>query len=428
MSRSAPEGSAGQAGYAATYLLHYSEVALKGKNRPQFVRVLRRNVKRAMGGEGACTVEHREGRLLLRTSLDRSSVEKRLSRVFGVAWFAETAVVRPLFRDIADQVVATARLGKGTFRITARRTDRAFPIGSMDMERKLGAEVVESTGRRVDLSGPEETIHSDVLKDRAFVYSDRASGLGGLPVGSAGRVLHLFSGGIDSPVAAWLLMKRGCTPVYLHFYLAPTPQYALESKVMGLVKVLAEYSGKTTLLLIPFADYQLATAEAPGDLEPSLFRRFMRVAAESLATRFGAEAISTGDSLSQAASQTLSNTAVFDSGSSLPVLRPLLTYDKEEVISLARRIGTYELSLQEYKDCCAIITRHPRTRVKGEAIDFYADRLGFRALAESSIRAGTLVTFNPATGEARSSSLADVGGNAPRGSSARSGLRAEAKL
>ena len=240
-----------------------------------------------------------------------------------------------------------------------------------------------------------------------MVYAGMRAGPGGLPVGTAGRVMLLFSGGIDSPVASWLLMKRGCMPVYVHFYLAPSPAAALESKITKLVKVLSAYGGKSTLVLVPFAEYQLATAGKAEELEPSLFRRFMRMACESLAPWFGASAIGTGDSLSQAASQTLWNLAAFDGGSTVPILRPLLTFDKEEIIGLAKSISTYEPSLEEYKDCCAIVTRHPRTRLKAAAIDEAVERLGLRKLVWEVVERSTLVTYNPVKGGLKSVPLAD---------------------
>ena len=218
----------------------------------------------------------------------------------------------------------------------------------------------------------------------------------------------LFSGGIDSPVAAWLMMKRGCMPVYVHFYLAPSPLAALDSKITRLLKVLSAYGGKSTLVLVPFAEYQLATTGEAGDLEPSLFRRFMRMTCEALAPWFGASAIATGDSLSQAASQTLWNIGSFDEGSTLPILRPLLTFDKEEIIAMARKVSTYDLSLEEYKDCCAIITRHPRTRVKAGTISDAAAGLDFAKLVWSVIDGATLVTYNPSTDEMKSAPLADA--------------------
>ena len=182
----------------------------------------------------------------------------------------------------------------------------------------------------------------------------------------------------------------------------------MQSKVTKLLKVLSAWGGKSTLIMVPFAEYQLATAGIPGDLEPSLFRRFMRMTAERLAPQLRASAVSTGDSLSQTASQTLWNIGVFDSGSSLPVLRPLLSYDKEEVVGLARRIGTYELSLEEYKDCCAIITRHPRTRAKAAKIAEYAEGLGFRNLISRSLESASLASYSPENDEMKSASLSKV--------------------
>ena len=378
------------------FVAHYAEVALKGNNRPEFVRALRRGLNRALGGLGH-TVTYTEGRFLIEAAAEEQEVAKRLSRVFGLTWFAPVTIVPSAYPKILDGVLATSTASDArAFRIVVRRVDKAFPIGSQDLEAKLGAEVIRATGKTVDLSHPDLSVHVDVLKGKALVYSARSKGPGGLPLGTAGRVIHLFSGGIDSPVAAWLLMKRGTRPVYLHFYLAPTPKAAVESKITKLVRVLSAYEGKSTMVLVPFAEYQLATSGVPGDLEPSLFRRFMRMTAEGLAPEFNARAISTGDSLSQAASQTLWNIASFDEGSTLPILRPLLTYDKDEIIGLARRIGTYDLSIEEYKDCCAIITRHPRTRVKGEEISEYVRRFTLQNLVWRSIAKSSLVTYNPA--------------------------------
>ena len=394
------EGPPARTGHlTSVYAIHYSEIALKGKNRPDFVRILRRNLKRATAALGETSVESREGRILLESDGEAANLESALLKVFGVAWFARASVVGRDYESIRGAVVDCALSENGSFMIAARRSDKTFPISSMELGRRLGDDVVTRTRRPVDLSEPATTIHVDVLRSRALVYSAKTKGLGGLPVGTSGRVMHLFSGGIDSPVAAWLLMKRGCRPVYLHFYLAPSPDYALDSKVGRLVRLLTEYSGRSSLILIPFAEYQLATAGAPSEAEPSLFRRFMRVTAEELAGTFGASALSTGDSLSQTASQTLWNMAVFDAGSDLPILRPLLGYDKEEIVQLARKIGTYEPSIEEYRDCCAIITRHPRTRVKRELIDSLSGTLGFQELARRCIGLGTLAGFDQRRGQ-----------------------------
>ena len=377
------------------FVVHYSEIALKGNNRPEFVKALRMSINRALAGIDH-SLSYFEGRFIVDTGGEESEISQRLSRVFGVSWFAPVNVVPPDYPSISASVLALARSESGrTFKISPRRPDKTFSMSSQELATRLGAEVVDATGKSVDLSNPELSIHVDLLRGNALIYTDRARGPGGLPLGTAGRILNLFSGGIDSPVAAWLLMKRGTIPVYLHFYLAPTPEAAIDSKITKLLKVLSTYQGRTTLVLVPFADYQLGTFGVPGELEPCLFRRFMRMVAEGLAPRFGAKAISTGDSLSQAASQTLWNIASFDEGSTLPILRPLLTYDKDEIINLARRIGTYDLSLEEYKDCCAMITRHPRTRVKGVEISEYVRTFGLQDLVWRTIEKATLVAYNP---------------------------------
>jgi thiamine biosynthesis protein ThiI len=400
---------------ADTYVVHYSEVALKGKNRPEFMRVLRRNIARTLAPFHS-DVESRDSRLFVTLDADPTEVVLRLSRVFGVAWFARTDVVDPDYGKIEDAVLEAARASTAqTFMVDSRRADKGFPISSMELARTLGSVVADKTGKRVDLSDPGLRIHVDIIRRQALIYAAKTQGPGGLPVGTAGRVMHLFSGGIDSPVAAWLLLKRGVRPVYLHFYLAPTSEVPMQSKITKLVKVLSAWGGKSTLVMVPFAEYQLATAEVPGELEPSLFRRFMRMTAEQLAPLFGASAVSTGDSLSQAASQTLWNLGVFDSGSSLPVLRPLLSYDKEEVVGLAKRIGTYELSLEEYKDCCAIITRHPRTRAKAAKIAEYVEGLDFENLISRSLESADLASYSPKNDEMKAAPLSEVIDRAAKG-------------
>ena len=389
------------------FVIHYAEVALKGNNRPEFVRALRKNINRALHGiEHECTLS--EGRFLVKADAGEDEVGRRLGRVFGVSWYAPVSAVRQDYAAILGAVLSSARgAGAGTFRIVPRRTDKSFSMTSQQLARSLGSEVVRATGMAVDLDHPGVSLHVDVVRGSALIYIDKRRGPGGLPLGTAGRVIHLFSGGIDSPVAAWLLMKRGTRPVYLHFYLAPTPASAIDSKIVRLVKVLSGYGGRSTLVLFPFAEYQLATAEVPPELEPSLFRRFMRMVAEGLAPRFDANAVSTGDSLSQAASQTVWNISSFDAGSTLPIFRPLLTYDKDEIVSLARTIGTYDLSLEEYRDCCAMITRHPRTRVKADLISDCVQRFALQDLVWKSMEKATLVTYNPAGDLLRHSPLAE---------------------
>ena len=389
----------------STYVVHYSEVALKGRNRPEFLRALRRNLVRSLWGLEPDAVL-KDGRFVVSVNGDEGQAARRLGGQFGVSWFARAEVVGLEYEAILSEVLKLAReTPGGSFKIQARRSDKSFHLTSQEIATRLGAAVAEETGKSVNLSSPALVLHVDITRGGAMVYSDWSRGLGGLPVGTAGRVVHLFSGGIDSPVAAWLMMKRGCVPVYLHFYLAPTQASVADSKVVGLVRILSTYSGRSTIVLAPFARYQLATSGAPSELEPVLFRRFMRMSAEELASRLGASGISTGDSLSQAASQTIWNIAAQDQGSAFPILRPLLAYDKEEIVGLAKRIGTYDLSLEEYKDCCAIVTRHPRTRVKAETIDEFAEKLRFKELVSEVLEEATLLTFTPSRGTTKTSPL-----------------------
>lgn len=392
----------------STYVVHYAEVALKGRNRPEFVRALRRNLSRALHGMDPA-IEHREGRLVVTAEGPGDEVARRIGSTFGVAWFSEASFVENDLQKMRSAVLEMAKGLHGTsFKVEARRSDKSFPMRSQEIAAAIGGSVAEETGMKVDLADPDVVFHLDVTRSRTAVYAGKQAGPGGLPVGTAGRVMLLFSGGIDSPVAAWLLMKRGCMPVYVHFYLAPSPLAAVDSKITRLVKVLSAYGGKSTLVLVPFAEYQLATTGRAEAFEPSLFRRFMRMTCEAIAPWFGASAVATGDSLSQAASQTLWNLAAFDDGSTLSVLRPLLTFDKEEIVGLARRISTYELSLEEYKDCCAIITRHPKTKVKADALSEAAESLGLRKLVWDVVDRSTLVTYNPATGALKSTPLGDA--------------------
>lgn len=378
-----------------SYVVHYSEVALKGKNRPEFVRVLRHNLSRSLRLLHP-SIESRDGRLIVSVEGNPDDVAPRISSVFGVAWFARADIVDANYAAIENMALKAARESDApTFMIEARRADKTFPLGSMELARRIGSAVAGSTSKKVDLSEPGLKIHVDVIRGHAIVYGARNQGPGGLPVGTSGRSMHLLSGGIDSPVAAWLLMKRGVRPVYLHFYLAPTPEAVMTSKVVHLVRTLSAWGGKSTLVLVPFAEYQIATVDVPEALEPSLFRRFMRMVAEQLAAGFNAYAVSTGDSLSQAASQTMWNIAAIDGRSSLPTLRPLLTYDKEEIVNLAKRIGTYDTSLEEYRDCCAVVTRHPKTRTRASEISEYAESHDFSGLATKSLKLASLVTYSP---------------------------------
>jgi tRNA uracil 4-sulfurtransferase len=242
----------------------------------------------------------------------------------------------------------------------------------------------------------------DILSDRALIHTTKEKGPGGLPVGVTGKVVHLLSGGIDSPVAAWLMMKRGCDLTYLHFFVAPSAEQILETKMASTLKTLSRFGiGGARLILVPFTEYQVATSDLRPDYEPVVFRHFMRIVAERFANRIGATAISTGDNLGQVASQTLYNLACIDAGSSMPTLRPVVGYDKSEIVELAQAIGTYEDSIADYKDCCSIVSRHPRTRMNVENVLEASRRYDFPALAERVLSQSAVMKLDSHTRQIR---------------------------
>ncbi len=391
------------------FVAHYGEIGTKGANRPVFEHSLERNIRDSLRGLPGLHVRRAHQRFLVTVDDDAAAEARgRLAKVFGLVWFAQVDSVPLAYPQILETAVEKlSDVEKGsTFRVSARRSDKSFAMSSQELARKLGEDVIAALGLGVDLSEPDATLFVDILRDQVLLYRCRTRGLGGLPVGVSGRVLHLLSGGIDSPVAGWLLMKRGCRPTYLHFYLAPGPQNVLQSKVVELVRHLGTYGGDSELILVPFAPYQLATSDLPQEFEPVVFRRFVRMVAEALSSDLGYPAISTGDNLAQVASQTLQNIVSIDSGSSLPTFRPLLAFDKEEIVDLAKRIGSYETSLKEYKDCCSIISRHPRTRMKVRDVDDAVRHFGFKELARRCIADGSVVKVAP--GQATIRPLQDV--------------------
>lgn len=377
-------------------VVHYGEIGTKGANRPVFEKSLERNLRTALTGLGGLRLERVDQRFIVH--IDAGFLEEaknRVARVFGVVWYAEVASAELSYPEILRtslDVMKGCRPGS-SFRVSARRPNKGFQMTSQELAVKLGEDVMQKLSLSVDLSNPDCTLYVDVVSGQALVYREHLKGLGGLPVGVSGQVLHLLSGGIDSPVAGWLMMKRGCSPTHLHFYLAPGPQAVLESKMVELVRILGTFGGDPHIVLVPFAPYQLATVDLPSEFEPVVFRRFMRIVAEKLASRMGQLALSTGDNLAQVASQTLQNLVCIDSGSSMTTLRPLLGYDKEEIVQLAKLVGTYETSIREYKDCCSIVSRHPRTRMKVKDVDEASRFFGFDALAEKCLEMSHLVTL-----------------------------------
>ena len=356
-------------------IIHYHELALKGRNRPFFEQRLARNIRSAVRDVGGKQVDTLQGRIRVILQPDASwpLVRERLARVFGIANFSlaqsapfdddTTRLLDPLKSAIGEAIQDVAF---ATFRVSAKRSDKRLPMTSMDVEREIGAHVCQITGKAVDLRQPDVTIHIETLIKDAYYFLHREEGAGGLPIGTSGKVACLLSGGIDSPVAAYRLMKRGCPAVFIHFHGRPYVSRASEEKVRELAELLTRYQSNSRLYLVPFGDIQRQIVlGAPSAFRIVLYRRMMIRIAEELARRERCWALVTGDSLGQVASQTAENISVVEEASGLPILRPLIGMDKLEITQQAQKIGTFQTSIEPDEDCCRLfVPPHPSTRTE----------------------------------------------------------------
>lgn len=373
-------------------LVRYHEIALKGKNRPFFVHKLVGNLKRATADLGGVRVRGYEGRVAVEApdEIPWQTLDTRLKTVFGIANYSRVYEAnKDVERLKTEAVGALTGRSFASFRVTTRRSDKRFPMRSAEIDRALGAAVATATGARVDLRHPELTLFVEVLHDRILYSFERLPGPGGLPVGSSGRVLALISGGIDSPVAAWRMMKRGCNVRLVNFHAFPLQDHTMIDKVRDLAAALARYQYRSRLYLVPFAPVQQQiVAACPAPLRVVLYRRFMLRIAELVARRLRAKALVTGESLGQVASQTLDNLATIDAAARLPVLRPLIGMDKGEITDQARAIGTFETSTLPDQDCCQLfVPKSPAVAASLEEVARAEEALDVAGLVMTAAKA-----------------------------------------
>ena len=356
-------------------IVHYQEIALKGRNRPWFIDRLAAGLRDATADLDVARVRPLMGRIEmgLGPAAEWPVVRERIGRVFGVANFARArstgreteeiagAILRHL--DEPDSVVADR---VATFRVRASRADKTYPLTSPQIEREVGGRIKAARGWRVDLDAPDLAIGVEVLPDRVFYTLGKEPGQGGLPTGTSGAVLCLLSGGIDSPVAAYRLMKRGCRVRFVHFHAYPILSRASLDKTREIADLLTRHQLRSRLYCVRFGEIQQTIVlSAPPPLRVVLYRRMMMRIAERLAGACGAKALVTGESVGQVASQTIENLAVINDVVTLPVLRPLIGSDKEEITQEARRLGTYPISIIPDQDCCTLfVPRRPATRAR----------------------------------------------------------------
>ena len=377
-------------------IVHYEEIALKGRNRPWFVERLVSNIRAAMADLCVVKVRALMGRIELQHASDDDWAEvcERLTRLPGIANFSRAVRTRCDIDAITDTLLAgLADREAESFRVTAKRADKRFPMTSPQIERELGGRIKSVRGWRVDLERPELTVSVEMLTDEAFCYLRKEPGDGGLPSGVSGRVACLLSGGIDSPVAAYRMIKRGCRVRLIHFHSYPILSHTSQEKVAEIAELLTRRQLDTRLYVVAFGDIQRKVVLAvPPPLRVVVYRRLMLRIAERIGRASGAAALVTGEAVGQVASQTLDNIAVIDAVASLPVLRPLIGMDKDEIVQEARRLGTYQVSIVPDEDCCTLFTpKHPATRAGARQV----------AEAEAALAVDALVDEAAATAERR---------------------------
>jgi tRNA uracil 4-sulfurtransferase len=354
-------------GPARALLLRYGELTLKGNNRDQFIARLKRNIVKQTASIAPVRVERHYNRMVVVPERRPEEIERKLRDVFGIksispVWRsnAEPEAIVELARGVMREALGGERTT--TFRVETTRADKRFPVISTDFDRRVGAALLaDSPGLRVRLEDPELTLGIDVRAEGAYVFARRVPGLAGLPVGSSGRGLCLLSGGIDSPVAAWMMMKRGMWVSCITFHSHPYIGEASKEKVLALARVLSRFQPATRVYVAPFTAVQEAIRDrAPEAYRTVLYRRMMQRIGSRIAHGQQLSALVTGESLGQVASQTIENMTCIGAASELPVLRPLVGFDKDETIALARRIGTFDISNRQEPDCCTVfMPAHP---------------------------------------------------------------------
>ena len=377
-------------------LLKLGELVLKGANRYTFEDKLKSNLARRLKSHGKFRVYSRQSTTYIEPlddGCDMDAAYDAAKKVFGAVGVSRAKACCKTKQAMLEAVrtyLAGELTGEKTFKVESKRADKSFPMTSIQLSQWVGGELDDLyPNLHVDVHNPDLTIHLEVRDYAAFVHADPEPGAGGLPVGTSGRAMSLLSGGIDSPVASWMMAKRGVALEMVHFYSYPYTSPEAKEKVLDLARLLTPWTGRLIVHVVPFTHIQEELRRAcPEELFTLLMRRFMMRIAEGMARRTGCRALVTGESLGQVASQTMDAMAVTGAVTSLPVFRPLVGMDKEEVVRIARKIGTFETSILPYEDCCTVFTpRHPRTRPRLDEIEAAEAVLDVDALVQEALAA-----------------------------------------
>jgi tRNA uracil 4-sulfurtransferase len=397
----------------------YAEIALKGRNRSQFMRKLINNIKRAVKGMPVESINHVESRLLIHLSDPEASneVAARLREVFGLQWISPVVAVdrtevdpalledldadrEPALEklcDIAVEMTAAERGEARNFKVETKRSDPTFALSSLQVNIAVGAAVHQASELPGRMKNPDFTIHILVLKKQILIFSGKQRAYGGLPAGSSGRAMVLLSGGLDSPVAAWLMMRRGLRPEFIHFYSGRTPEEADTEKIQALAENLARYSPvPLTLWLAPAVPFEMRSIGViPDSYDMVMFRRYMFKTAATLARRCSCHALVAGDSLGQVASQTIHNLGAIGPDIEMPVFRPLIGMDKLEIVKWSKEIQAYETSILPYRDCCSI--RSPRPILNARPADLlrFSEDMDLDAAVAEALQDSVKIVVGP---------------------------------
>jgi len=371
-------------------LVHVSEIALKARKQEYFFKKLTENIRQSCNRHAAelTRIERQHKRIICHFRSEQHIITA-LQHVFGIHDFCSVKTIPKRMDAIEKQVRTMLKDRTGTVGFKTKRADKNFPVTSPDINKALG-KIANDSGLKVQYKNPDYTIHTEITMKNVLIYDQKHTGPSGLPIGSSGKVLVLLSGGIDSPVAAWLMMRRGCHVDYLHVHPFAKNTQAEESKMKRITALLDDYQYSSTLHLVPYTNYEMETmGKIPQKYELVFFKHYLVKLAERYCDTYGYDAIVLGDSLGQVASQTIENIKATNHGVRTLVFRPLISYNKEEIIDLAKRIGTFELSIEEYKDCCSILTEHPETRTKLADFTRVLKNIDMNQLIESSLRCAT---------------------------------------
>lgn len=375
-------------------LVKNGELALKGLNRSTFEDILVKNMRRRLADLGKFQFTKSQSTVMiepLEEGIDLDEAAGRLSRVFGIAGFSRAAQspkeMEQILR-IAGEYLAPQLTQAASFKVEAKRSDKKFPLKSPEISAVLGGHLGEAFPHlRVDVHHPDVTVTVEVRDQWAYIRGNQQKGAGGMPVGSGGRVALLVSGGIDSPVAGWMMAKRGLQLTAVHFASPPYTSLRAEEKVHELLRKVARYAGHISLFVVPFTEIQEQIKDhCPEELFTLIMRRAMMLLSERIARREGCGALVTGESIGQVASQTLQAIACTDAVAEMPVFRPLIGMDKDEIVTISRRIETFDISIQPYEDCCTVFTpKHPRTRPQLDAVERAQAMIPLEALMERAL-------------------------------------------